>query len=72
MKKISILIILPSFAGGGAERVTLSFIKYLDSNAFDYNLMVVNNEGPLQENINKDRVIYVKNNRLRNSKKKYK
>lgn len=67
MKKISILIILPSFAGGGAERVTLSFIKYLDSNAFDYNLMVINNEGPLQENINKDRVIYVKNNRLRNS-----
>lgn len=67
MKKISILIILPSLAGGGAEKVTISFIENLNANFFDYKLLVINGVGPLKININKQKIINLKGNRLRNS-----
>ena len=41
MNKISILIILPSLAGGGAEKVTLSLLENLDSKFFVCNLILL-------------------------------
>jgi glycosyltransferase involved in cell wall biosynthesis len=67
MKKISLLIILPSLAGGGAEKVTISFIENLNPNFFDYKLIVINGIGPLKININKQQIINLNGNRFRNS-----
>lgn len=67
MKKISIIIILPSLAGGGAEKVTISFIENLNPEFFDYKVIIINELGPLRINIEEDRIIYLKGNRLRSS-----
>lgn len=44
MKKV--LFILPSLRGGGAERVMVTLLKYLDREKFDLHLALVTKEGP--------------------------
>ncbi|TXK86495.1 glycosyltransferase, partial [Parageobacillus sp. SY1] len=44
MKKV--LFILPSLRGGGAERVMVTLLKYLDRNKFDLHLALISKEGP--------------------------
>jgi len=56
MKKITILIILPSLAGGGAEKVTLSLIENLDKNDFNCLLTLINSKGPLEPKINNKQI----------------
>ena len=66
-KKIKITFILPSFAGGGAEKVVLNILKKIDKLRFEPELVVFNKSGPLinfvPKNIN---VISFQKNRLRN------
>ena len=67
MKKTSILIILPSLAGGGAEKVTLSLLENLDKNIFVCNLILLNANGPLKVNINSEHIIDLKSQRFRHA-----
>jgi len=46
MTRHRIVAILPSFAGGGAERVTLTLFKLLDQQRFQPILIVLNPQGP--------------------------
>ncbi len=57
MKPFTIFIILPSFASGGAERVTISLIENMDKDTFDYFLVMQNTGGPLKCNILKEKII---------------
>lgn len=57
MNPFTIFILLPSFANGGAERVTLSLIENLDKNIFDYFLVMQNIDGPLECSISKSKII---------------
>ncbi len=43
------MVILPSYAGGGAEKVLLSFISKNTSKSIDIKLFVVNSIGPLKK-----------------------
>ena len=52
MKKINVLIIMPSLAGGGAEKVVLSYLENLDNKVFDYSLILFNANGPLIPKVN--------------------
>ena len=67
MNKISILIILPSLTGGGAEKVTLSLLENLDSKFFVCNLILLNARGPLEAKINSKHIIDLKKQRFRNA-----
>jgi glycosyltransferase involved in cell wall biosynthesis len=67
MKKINILVVLPSLAGGGAEKVVLSYLENLDKNFFDYSLILFNAQGPLVPRINKKDIINLKKNRFRHA-----
>ena len=67
MKKISILVILPSLVGGGAEKVTLSLLENLDKNVFVCTLILLNAHGPLKVKINSEHVIDLKNQRFRHA-----
>jgi glycosyltransferase involved in cell wall biosynthesis len=49
-----ILFVLPSYAGGGAERVTLTLLRGLDRNRFSPHLLVMNGEGPLASLVPED------------------
>lgn len=42
------VFLLPSFAGGGAERVTLNLLRHLDRARFDSHLVVIDGQGPLK------------------------
>lgn len=42
-----ILFVLPSFAGGGAERVALALLRGIDPVRFTVSLIVLNGQGPL-------------------------
>ncbi len=57
MKRLTIFILLPSFASGGAERVTISLIENLDKSNFNYFLVMQNTYGPLKCNIAKKKII---------------
>ena len=67
MKKITIFVLLPSFANGGAEKVTLSLIQSLDNDIFNYFLVMQNTVGTLKTNISKNKIIDLKSLRFRNS-----
>ena len=67
MKKISILIILPSLVGGGAEKVTLSLLENLDKNIFVCNLILLNAHGPLKAKINSEHIIDLKSQHFRHA-----
>jgi len=43
--KIKIIFLLPSLAGGGAEKVTLNYIKYLNKDIFEIILLIINKGG---------------------------
>ena len=66
MKKISIVIILPSLAAGGAEKVTLNFLENLDNKIYDIYLIFLNTNGPLKLRTKKN-VFDLKSVRLRNA-----
>jgi len=58
MKK-SILFFLPTFTGGGAERVTLNIIKILDRDLYDIHFVLVKRFGEYVELIPEDVHIHV-------------
>jgi len=65
MRKIVILVILPSFSGGGAERVILSFLKHLSKIHFKYILLMQNTLGPLKNDISGENIIDLDSKRFR-------
>lgn len=46
--QVRALFVLPSFAGGGAERVALTLLRALDPQRFQGSLVVLDNRGPLR------------------------
>lgn len=54
MKKRKILFVLPSFAGGGAERVVLTLLRHLDRERFIPVLAVFRAEGPYAGDVPED------------------
>lgn len=46
-RRLRVAFILPSFAGGGAERVLLTLLGSLDQEKFDVRLVVLDGKGPL-------------------------
>lgn len=66
--KIKILFFLPSFAGGGAEKVAITFINNLSSKDYEIHLTILNNIGKLKHKLNKNIVLHdLKTKRLRYS-----
>ena len=64
---IKVAFVLPSFAGGGAERVLLQLASNIDSSVFSSNLIMLNSDGPYAhmvpssisiENIDRSRLRY--------------
>ena len=53
-RKIRITFVLPSFAGGGAERVVLTLLRYLDRSRFAPFLLVLNGQGALRDAVPED------------------
>lgn len=47
--RIRVVFVLPSFAGGGAERVMITFANALPRGRFQVALVVLNGEGPLSD-----------------------
>ena len=60
MKSLKILIVLPSLAGGGAEKVILSLIENLDAAQCTPILVIQNKIGPLKTKLNKNNIIDLK------------
>ncbi len=60
MKSLKILIVLPSLAGGGAEKVILSLIENLDTAQCRPILVIQNKIGPLKTKLNKNNIIDLK------------
>ena len=54
MNKLRILFVLPSFAGGGAERVVITLVRHLDRQRFTPVLAVVNPTGPYAADVPAD------------------
>lgn len=67
MKKKKLVLILPSLAGGGAEKVTLNLLENIDKKYFDCTLFLINDVGPLKVNFNKYQIINFSSARLRNA-----
>ena len=66
--RIRVTFVLPSFAGGGAERVMLTLIRHLDRTRFAPTLVVLSGEGPLRESVPDDlAVIDLERPRLRHA-----
>jgi len=65
MKPFTIFILLPSFASGGAERVTISLIENMDKATYDYFLVMQNTGGPLKCNILKEKIINLNASKFR-------
>lgn len=53
-RRIRVTFVLPSFAGGGAERVVLTLVAGLDRARFAPSLVVLQGEGPLQALVPED------------------
>lgn len=64
---IRLLTILPSFSGGGAERVALNILSQLDKRKFDKTLITISGEGPLKSLQSVDHYIDLKKIRLRSA-----
>ena len=65
--KIKIAFILPSLAGGGAEKVILNIITNIDKKKFEPELVVFDKSGPLISYLPKNiKIINFKKKRLRN------
>lgn len=65
MKKNNLLVILPSYAGGGAERVIISLIENIDNNLFDPYLVMQNTKGPLKCDISEKKIINLSASKFR-------
>lgn len=71
MMKKKILFAIPSFKGGGAERVMINLANNLDKNKYQVYLMVINGEGPYKKNVSEDvEILDLETIRLRYSIKK--
>lgn len=64
---IRLLTILPSFSGGGAERVVLNILGQLDKRKFNKVLITISGEGPLKNLQSADHYIDLKKTRLRSA-----
>ncbi len=53
-RQLRVLLTIPSFGGGGAERVITTLARRLNRRRFEVHLAVVNNIGPLGENLPAD------------------
>jgi glycosyltransferase involved in cell wall biosynthesis len=53
-----ILFLLPSLAGGGAERVFSVLLRHLDRSSFELHLAVLQAQGPYRKDIPKDVVLH--------------
>jgi glycosyltransferase involved in cell wall biosynthesis len=69
-KPKKILLVIPSLAGGGAERVALNILKYLDRERFILSLVLFDCKGEYLTQVPKDVIIYClnKKNRLNSFK----
>ncbi len=54
MQKKKILFLLPSLAGGGAERTLINVLQHLDYNKYDVDLVSVLNDGPYLKEVPKE------------------
>jgi glycosyltransferase involved in cell wall biosynthesis len=67
-ERYSIAFILPSFAGGGAERVVLNLLALIEKRRFDPVLIVLNPHGPLSGEVPPGvRVVALNRRRLRDA-----
>jgi len=57
MKLINIMVIIPSLAGGGAEKVILNFFENINTKHFSATLVTQNKTGPLKHNIHPSKII---------------
>lgn len=64
---IRLLTVLPSFSGGGAERVALNILGQIDKLKFDKTLITISGEGPLRTLQLADQYIDLKKSRLRSA-----
>jgi len=63
-----IVFVLPSFAGGGAERVMISLANGLDRSRFAPSMIVLDSDGPLRDSVANDiAVIDLRQKRLRHA-----
>ncbi|MYL56092.1 glycosyltransferase [Virgibacillus halodenitrificans] len=65
--KNKVLFIIPSLAGGGAERVFVNIINTIDKSLFDVTLVCLSTERNVYEVSSDVRVINLKSNRVRNA-----
>lgn len=65
MKPLNIMIILPSLAGGGAEKVILSLVDNLDRVNFKPTLIIQNKIGPLKLNLDDNSIVYLNTKNFR-------
>lgn len=64
--KSRIVFILPSFAGGGAERVVINLLHLLDRKIFAPILIVIDPHGPIAEQVPKDvPVVAIEHSKIR-------
>ncbi len=56
--KISLLFVIPSLGGGGAEGACVNLLRYLDRSRFEASLALFRKEGPYLTNVPADVVIY--------------
>jgi len=52
--QVKVMFVLPSFAGGGAERVALTLLRHLDRGHFEPSLVVLDGNGPLENLVPED------------------
>ena len=67
MKPFTIFVLLPSFATGGAEKVTLSLVQNLNHNIFNCYLVIQNSDGPLKNKFRSKNIINLNSSRFRYS-----
>ena len=65
MERTKIIIILPSLAAGGAEKVILNFFNNVDNKYFEPILIIQDKIGPLNIDNNKEKVIYLNSKKFR-------
>lgn len=64
-KNPKVVFILPSLAGGGAERVVLNLCKILYKTEIELILIILDNSGPLKSLIGNYKVVYLNKSRIR-------
>jgi|TARA_R100000005_G_C5000555_1_gene207439 glycosyltransferase involved in cell wall biosynthesis len=62
-----VIILLPSLAGGGAERTVLNLLKTYDRNKFTIKVLLISSEGSYSSSFNKADLIYSTSDFFRNN-----